>query len=111
MTKADLIHERTQLFTLLASLETRPYVHLHAFRDMAENLKCAANTSDVLLTLIVNHLDWMNHRDGTQHTQEGDDNFNWGIGMLADHTRENLTAATDAIYNTAYPKPAGEVAA
>jgi DNA repair protein RadC len=75
-------------------------------RDAAEEVNQATVQSNVLLELIENHLDHREHRSGADFTGARADEFNFGLSMLAQQTRERLKKAAADIMDAAFPKRA-----
>jgi hypothetical protein len=75
-------------------------------RGAAEEVNQATVQSNVLLELIENHLDHREHRSGEDFTGERADQFNFGLSLLAQQTRERLKQAAASIMDAAYQKTA-----
>jgi phosphotransferase system HPr-like phosphotransfer protein len=73
-------------------------------RDAAENLSDAVDQADTLLELLEAHLDWREHRLGSDFTGEIADKFNHRIFLLSHHARGNMKKATLQIMNLAFNK-------
>lgn len=72
-------------------------------RDAAEEVNHATVQSNVLLELIEAHLDHRENRGGEDFTGERAEQFNFGLGLLANYARERLQKASDNLMDLAFP--------
>jgi hypothetical protein len=73
--------------------------------SQAERVHQAVTQAAVLLHLVEEHLDWRVHRCGSEFTNEQEDDFNFGLSLLADDTRSKLARASKGMMDVAYTKP------